>query len=372
MVQNVGGLADDEEGERESGQGGAAKGNQLRLRPRSINQSSIPLQVTFLRFRPARYPFASQSVIKGYSRNPSMFDIKAARLAQSVERETLTPVTSQGCGFDPRVGLLKSAPLICFFSMNPICPPATPVIKGLSSTAAALALASSVPEDFGRLEMREGRKCEAAEESGWILAVPIVPSGGAVTRVAPTKLENQTLERSSQPARIFFFQHQFTLPISKMLLKSLAVPLAFTLQIFAILAAPSGFPDCQHCVSDEPPTLAIPSLFGTPNVFHADIFPPPTLPSPVPHEQVPNPYWGADNRPYGFQNGRSCVAVLWDDCQPEPVAAGGVGAETPSASQNASTASIVPSTSPTPSPSPSLTPPSQRSASRDAIDAAIE
>ena len=28
-----------------------------------------------------------------------------ARLAQSVERETLTSTRSQGCGFDPRIGL---------------------------------------------------------------------------------------------------------------------------------------------------------------------------------------------------------------------------------------------------------------------------
>ena len=30
---------------------------------------------------------------------------KHARLAQSVERETLTSTRSQGCGFDPRIGL---------------------------------------------------------------------------------------------------------------------------------------------------------------------------------------------------------------------------------------------------------------------------
>ena len=40
-----------------------------------------------------------------FNKNGLDHPAKHARLAQSVERETLTSTRSQGCGFDPRIGL---------------------------------------------------------------------------------------------------------------------------------------------------------------------------------------------------------------------------------------------------------------------------
>ena len=59
---------------------------------------------------PVPYPGGSTGLPQRNATEASLVVRKAtnqshARLAQSVERETLTSTRSQGCGFDPRIGL---------------------------------------------------------------------------------------------------------------------------------------------------------------------------------------------------------------------------------------------------------------------------